>query len=70
MRREENVLGRSVTTRMPRESGPKAERREEKGTVPALRSFRETVTGCACLMDAMALVLVLVAVIRRMVGGG
>ena len=53
LRTDGNCEGRSFTTSMPRESGPKASRREEKGTVPALRSLRETVTGCAFLMDAM-----------------
>jgi hypothetical protein len=41
--------GRSVTTRMPREDGPKAERRVGKGTVLDLRAERETVIGLPVL---------------------
>ena len=54
-RRSLNCGGRSVTTRMPKESGPNASSKEEKVTVPALRSLRETVTGCAVLMGAIVL---------------
>ena len=39
------VGGRSVTTRMPREEGPKAARRVEKGTVLDWRAKSDTVTG-------------------------
>ena len=45
VRRAGKVGGRSVTTRMPREEGPKAERRVEKGTVLDWRAERDTVTG-------------------------
>ena len=41
--------GRSFTRRMPRELGPKASWRIWKGTVLAIRSWRETVTGDAVM---------------------
>jgi len=48
-RRVGKLGGRSVTTRMPREEGPNAERRVEKGTVLDWRAERETVTGLPVL---------------------
>ena len=54
LRRDGNCEGRSFTTSIPNESGPKASRSEEKGILPDLRSLRETVTGCAVLMCAIA----------------
>jgi hypothetical protein len=48
-RRVGKLGGRSVTTRMPREEGPNAERRVEKGTVLDWRAERETVIGLPVL---------------------
>ena len=48
-RRVGKLGGRSVTTRMPREEGPNAERRVGKGTVLDWRAERETVIGLPVL---------------------
>lgn len=53
LRRSANSGGRSLTTNIPSESGPKASSRLAKGTVPAFRSRKETVTGSAVLIDDM-----------------
>lgn len=54
--------GRFFTTRIPRESGPNAERSVLKGTVLAWRSASDTVTGCACWI-AIAVDCTLVSVV-------